>query len=792
MTLTTDYMDGKLTPSQIENLRYLERHASGWLLWGLPGTEGKARKSPQSPAGGPGRVNDPSTAGTLNEALLAMQDKQAGGVGLLVSTAGAGFVGLDLDNVIVNGEVHALGFEAIERFKGGYVEVSPSGNGVRIFCLGELPAGTPKGSTGIVDGVKFEAYAAGTNRFLRTTGALVRGTVGKVVRCQEGLDWFASVMIDSKAGSPDNGNVKATSSAVGMTLEAVFDALAELRPDKPSEAVIEEILSVISSQPRGKLADAWRGSLKPWKDDHSAADLFIACEALRRGAGNVDEVVHVWSAFGLGKRPKMKRSDYRLATVDKAARSVLEDLRKRGKVSHKDSTPGPLPDGLAYALARSGDKITYTRGGRLEACENTVVVLLRNEPTLAGMLAFNELGQRTVRMKSWQVFDRGAADTPGPVTDDDVTRAGMYFLKEWKLKIERKELGRGLEAAARDASFDPLAQRLRELGRQWDGVRRVDSWLVDYLKAENVGCAEYISTVGRCFLIGAVARALSPGCQFDTVLALEGAGGGGKSTAFKVLAESVAPGLFTDTVSDVSNAVALVESAGGKWIIEIAELAGVRRAADIEALKASLTRRTDTIRRPYAERPEELPRRFVFVASTNRSEYLADSSGALLRRFWPVKTLATETDPINREALARDAGQLWGEAVRLYEAGAKWHLDDSDGVAFRQWTAGRELRREDGAFHDELVKLLSDWVLDHLEKEDGAGKGIADVARAVGDVRTVEGDLVARNRLVDSLRALGMQSIKRGGVKKWYFTPEAARAALLVREQLGKNQMVAA
>ena len=182
----------------------------------------------------------------------------------------------------------------------------------------------------------------------------------------------------------------------------------------------------------------------------------------------------------------------------------------------------------------------------------------------------------------------------------------------------------------------------------------------------------------------------------------------------------------------------------------------------------------------------------MFVASTNRSEYLADSSGALLRRFWPVKTLATETDPIDREALAGVAGLLWGEAVRQFEAGAKWHLDESDGVAFKQWTAGRELRREDGAFHDELVALLSEWVLDHFSQGQSSGKRIADVARAVGDMRTVEGDFVARNRLADSLRALGMQSIKRGGVKKWYFTPDAARTALLTREQTPKQRLAAA
>lgn len=793
MILSVDYVDGELSPVQIENLKRLEGFAPQWFIWGLPGAEGKARKSPQSPAGGPGRVNLPSTAGTLNEALEAMHRKGAGGIGLLVSTAVAGFVGLDLDNVIADGKVHGLGLEAIDRFKGGYIEASPSGTGLRIFCLGELPDGTPKGSTAIVDAVKLEAYSAGTNRFLRTTGALVEGTVGEVVNCQAGLDWFASVMIASNRAVHDKaGGMGSTKVSSALSLDAVFDELAQLRPDNYSSAIIEAIKSAVSSQPRSKLAEAWRGSAGPWRGDNSTADLFMACEAVRSGSGSVEDVAAVWLASGLGKRPKIKRKDYRLATIEKAARSVLASLASRPGVSVRPTAPAPLPDGLAEALALSGDRLTYTRRGRLEASENTVVVLLRNHRALAGLVAFNELGQRAVRLKSWTVFDRGAAGALGSMTDDDVTRCGMYFLREWGVKIDINELGRGLEAAARDASFDPLADRLRELGRQWDGTWRVDSWLADYLKAETANCAEYISTVGRCFLVGAVARALSPGCQFDTVLALEGSGGGGKSTSFKVLSEAVAPGLFTDTVSDVSNPVALVESAGGKWLIEVSEMAGIRRASDIQALKAALTRTTDTIRRPYAKRPEELPRRFVFVATTNQSEYLADSSGALLRRFWPVKTTATETNPIDREALSRDAGQLWGEAVRLFEAGAKWHLDESDGAAFTQWTAGRELRREDGAFHDELVTLLSDWVLDHFADGDSSGRRIADIARAVGDMRTVEGDVGARNRLVDSLRSLGMQSIKRGGVKKWHFTPDAARVALLAREQSQKLRLAAA
>lgn len=213
MNIQSDYVDGALLPSQIKNLRHLEGFAPSWFIWGLPGDIERLRKRPHNPRGGPGKVDDPTTAGTLDNALEAMRRKEAGGVGLLMSTVCSDLVGVDLDNVIAGNKVHALGLDAIEHFKGGYIEVSPSGTGLRIFCQGELPAGTPKGSTAIVDGVKFEAYPAGTKRFLRTTGALIRGTRGEVVNCQAGLDWLAGVMIGSKPGSPDNASVQGKGSS---------------------------------------------------------------------------------------------------------------------------------------------------------------------------------------------------------------------------------------------------------------------------------------------------------------------------------------------------------------------------------------------------------------------------------------------------------------------------------------------------------------------------------------------------------------------------------------------------
>lgn len=781
------YVEGVLSPEQLENLRHLEQVAPNWFWWD------KGRKDPRSPHGGPGKVDDPSTAGTLDQALQAMGRRGGGGVGVLVSAGVPGLVGIDVDNVIHNGDVHSLGLEVIERFPDAYIEVSPSGTGLRGFCLGTIPAGTPAGSTAIGQDhhgkqIKFEIYASGGGgRYLRVTGLPVDSTRAGVGSCQAGADWFSGAMMAAKADKAPS----ASNPDKAKDIDDVFAELAELRPALEIEALIVALDTAAARQPRGAWAELRRGCLTRWKNDHSPAAEFFCCEVIRRGAGHSDDVVSIWEvADGLRKHDSQKkfskRAKWVLDTIEKAARNVLVELQDKAA---KRASPAPaieLPAAVVESLAQTGDKVTRTKSGRLEPTESNVVMVFRNDPRVKGVLGFNELEQRAHRRASWRVFDRGGNDQPGPVSDDDVTRVSMWLAVEYGMRMDYRCLMRAVEAAAIDAKFDPLKDRLLALGKSWDGVPRVDSWLVQHALVDATNCAEYVSLAGRCFLVGAVARALNPGCQLDTVLSVEGAGGGGKSSMFKVLADAVAGGLFADGVHDVSDQVALIEGTAGRWIVELAELAGIRRASDVEALKASITRTEDTHRRPYDVMSRTIARRFIFVATTNRVEgYLADTSGALARRFHPVRTLSTESRPIDRAALAAVAEQLWAEAVVMFQAGKKWHIGEADGVAFTQWVSGRELRREDGAFQNELVDYLQKWA----GEDPAGGRSLTEIAVGVGDKKTAESGGVgaAAMQLAGTLTMLGMEK-RKSGVSRWYFTPAAATRFAMLREKALREQ----
>src|SRR5258708_31669833 len=172
--------------------------------------------------------------------------------------------------------------------------------------------------------------------------------------------------------------------------------------------------------------------------------------------------------------------------------------------------------------------------------------------------------------------------------------------------------------------------------------------------------------IGRLVLIAAVRRARQPGVKFDQILVLEGREGIDKSNAIKVLAGE---DNFSDATILGLNDKEQMEAIKGRWLYEIADLSGISRA-EVESVKNFASKTYDRARRAYGKCTIDQPRRCIFFATTNESNYLKSQTGN--RRFWPVKVERVDID-----SLRRDRDLLWGEAAALESAGACIVLPES-------------------------------------------------------------------------------------------------------------------
>ena len=179
-----------------------------------------------------------------------------------------------------------------------------------------------------------------------------------------------------------------------------------------------------------------------------------------------------------------------------------------------------------------------------------------------------------------------------PVEDNDYTKVRMDVEQAFA-KWGENDVVKVMRLVAREDSYNPVRDYLEAL--QWDGVKRLDTWLVDYCGAED---STYTRAVGALHLTAAVARAMCPGTQYDCMLVLEGPQGIGKSSTIRALAPRVE--WFSDShldLRDMDKAYTVIQ---GVWLYEVSELASMsRRAASLEAVKAFITSRKDRFTRKY-------------------------------------------------------------------------------------------------------------------------------------------------------------------------------------------------
>ena len=205
-------------------------------------------------------------------------------------------------------------------------------------------------------------------------------------------------------------------------------------------------------------------------------------------------------------------------------------------------------------------------------------------------------------------------------------------------------------------------------------------------------------------MVGAVGRIFRPGIKFDLVLTLVGDQGTGKSTLIKKLGKQ----WFSDTFMTVQGKEAL-EQIQGAWLIEMAELSGLRKA-EVEAVKHFISKQEDTFRPAYARTSETYLRQCVFFGTTNNKDFLRDPTGN--RRFIPVDINQRKaTRNIFTELLEDEVDQLWAEAVHMFENGERLFMsEEAEALAKVEQKKHSEVDERKGIIEEYLnVKLPKNW-----------------------------------------------------------------------------------
>jgi hypothetical protein len=291
-----------------------------WVAWKYGKREnGKQAKIPVDPrTGHKASTTDSGTWGSFVQASEAAAKYGCAGIGF-VFTAEDGFMFVDLDNCIVDGEIAPLAMEIVEALD-SYTEISPSGSGLKIFLEAKKPGERcRKGSVEIYD----------KNRFSTFTGQRFAGN--GIEKRQEALCDLYRRLWPATPESTSEGLREALGASHG-NLADDYELLEKARTAGADPAAFTRL------HDRG-----YRDG-----EDRSAADnQHMSFLAFWTGK-DPEQMERLFSAGALGQRDKWRsRKDYRQRTI---AAAMARTTSTYGPKRPRETTREKLQQHMNYAL----------------------------------------------------------------------------------------------------------------------------------------------------------------------------------------------------------------------------------------------------------------------------------------------------------------------------------------------------------------------------------------------------------------------------------------------------------
>lgn len=594
---------------------------------------------------------------------------------------------IDLDHVIKDGEITREDLQILVEAADTYTELSPSGSGLHLILELDQHFTLLTNKKTNEDGSAIEIYTE--NRYFTYTGnEFGESRSVRKVGIEEAEELIRMV------GYPwgkRNGLIAKTvdPSSVVFTM--------------PSDVLLQKMFKAKGG---GKLKRLYDGDISDYNDDGSAADAALITSLAFWTAKNPAQMEEIWLNSPLGQREKTQtREDYRKRTIENILPLVQKVYtgNKSGSIV-KDNAPitPTLLEEIVFDSENSAKGLPHKN-------IPNIAKIVRADSYLAKAFRYNmfsEMIETNLEVSDWVPLDKNhitevaqyIQDTythfenlPSTVVEDAIT---VYSLRH---------------------KVNPPVEMIKSV--PWDEVPRIDKWLN---KAFGLEDTELHRAIASNWMKGLVNRVVSPGCQFDTVLVLEGAQGIGKSSVLRALA---AP-WYAETIIDVDTKdfqLILTQNI----VVEFSEGATISRS-QTEMLKQKITEREDNFRRPYDRLPKKFPRRCVFAMTTNQEQYLKDNTGN--RRWLPVAL--PEDAVVDVEWIQENRIQMFAEAYhRVYVLGEKTYEFPKEELEVEQMNRMEE---------DPWIGAVVNWYFDECtdqERLDGVttidafNKGLWDITR---------------------------------------------------------------
>jgi len=715
-------------PSDPELLPKALRELAKWVLWlyvwvwGQNGN-GKWTKVPyQIDRKQKASTTDPKTWADFDEAFAAMLGSQEFGLGFVFSVEDD-IAGIDFDRCLDSGgKLKPWAQEYIQALAFTYLEISPSGSGLKAFVRADLKAirGVAGGCRGgLRDGGEVEIYSE--KRFFTVTGQSFNGAPLEIEDETAVVRALLAKLGKLEPKPANNGNAK-------------IPAPLEWRSVSAEERVeIREKLACALENLDVKFRDTYNGSAEWYLDesgrpDPSAADCGFYFDLADMFRGDPAMMYAAFMVTPRGQREKAKRIDYHKLTLayvlenwepkpELDAQAGVESEGTEEQLPAAAPSPPPLsapspppsaaspspeappepetgPSGTTPPPGAKTDgyaKLKYIvsgKGGIRPLLANAELALRK---AWSGVLAFNEFSHCVTTLKEPPRL-RTAPEVPwmgskpGEPWSDHDDRLTACWLQRNGIFVGDELAGKAVMTVAQQMRFHPVRQFLD--GLKWDGTVRLDDWPSTYLGVEST---PYTKAVGARWMIATIARIYRPGCKADCCVILEGPQGALKSTALRTLFTP----WFTDEIAELGTKDAAMQTRG-VWVVELAELDAMT-GAEVAKVKSFMSRNSDRFRPPYGRQLIDSPRQCVFAGTVNLSAYLKDETGG--RRFWPVRCGKLRIDELDR-----DRNQLLAEAVVRFRQGSTWWLDSME---LNELAAKEQGDRYEGDPWDEIVRA---WI----------------------------------------------------------------------------------